>query len=286
MEIGIIIAIIGILVAIVIAYLTIVYPIRYSKKMNVCFLKSNDADNVQKFIDLYCEKIADEQRIPPDHLKKSLALKSSATTIKDFKKKVNGNFKTVHLPLFVKSQGEIIGLLKAIYVKDLEYVFIAYLISKQFNNFEPTRITTSLLNKLYHSIEGIEKIKFITFEIVEESNNKHIAKERLFKHITRAKYLIAKCINASYLIPEVCSFDSGVCDTYKSKLYYIDLKEDVTFLHKNRYYSILNSIYDNIYTESYRVTEPRLVRQHINFTKKIMQQIKKDVSSKTKINLT
>lgn len=281
----IIITIIGIFLGSVIAIYAIYYPIKYSKKLTVSFLKPNDTERIQKSIDLYCEKIANEQRIPPDHLIKSLTLKSSAITERDFKKKVKGNYNTIHLPLIAEFQGEIIGLLKAIYVKDLKYMFIAYLISKSANNLDSTRITTALLNKFYNCVKSISDIKFIAFEIVEETDNKHIAKEKLFKHISRAKNFKAKCINALYLIPEVCSFDEGQCNIFKSRLYYLDLKENRECLSKSEYYNIVKSIYDNIYTESYRVSEPDLVIQHTKFTKTIIQQIKKDGCGKTRIEL-
>jgi hypothetical protein len=274
----IVIGIIGIIIAIIAIY----YP-RYSKQIKISFLKPTDSKKVDKSIDLYFEKISDEQRIPPDHLIKSLRLPSSATSIRDFKKKIESNL-VVHLPLIAEVQDEVVGFLKVIYIKDLKYIFIAYLISKNHNDFDSTRITTALLNKFYRCIKDVKAIDFVTFEIVEETNESHKAKERLFKHIARIKDLKARHIDALYLIPEVCSFDEGNCGIFPSRLFYLDLKGgNSSFITKDYYLSIIDSVYKNIYTESYRVAEPLLVDKHIEFVDLIKTEINQKVNNK--INL-
>lgn len=272
----IVIGVLGIIIAIIAIY----YPIRYSKQIKTSFLKPSDSKRVDKSIDLYFEKIPDEQRIPPDHLIKSLKLPSSATSIKDFKSKVAGNNSVVHLPLIAEVQDEVVGFLKVMYVKDLKYIFIAYLISKNYNGFDSTRISTALLNKFYCCIKDIKSIDFITFEIVEETNDNHKAKERLFKHTARIKDFKAKHIDALYLIPEVCSFDEGNCSIFPSRLFYLDLKGDSIFITKDHYLRIVDSIYKNIYTESYRVAEPLLVGKHIEFVDLIKTEINQKVKDK------
>lgn len=184
----------------------------------------------------------------------------------------------VHLPLIAEVQSEVVGFLKAIYVNDLNYIFIAYLVSKNFNNLDSSRITGEILNKFHACIKNIEGIKYVIYEIVEEEQNKHTAKERLFKHRAIAKDLKSKYIDALYIIPEVCSFDEGNCNFYKSKLFFLDLNNEVSLITKHQYLKLIDSIYENIYTESYRLSEPELVSKHIDF----VELIKVEISQKVK----
>lgn len=260
-----------------IAIIAFVYPLRFSKQIKTSFLSPSDAKKVDKSIDLYFEKIPDEQRIPPDHLIKSLKLASSAISIRDFKEKISSYNSIVHLPLIAEVEGEVVGFLKVMYVVDLKYIFIAYLITKNYNGFDSTRISTALLNKFYSCIRDMKSIEFIVFEIVEETNENHKAKERLFKHTARIRDLKVKHIDALYLIPEVCSFDEGNCSIYPSRLFFLDLIGDSKVITKNSYLQLIDSIYKNIYTESYRISEPKLVEKHIEFIDLIKTEINKKV---------
>lgn len=276
----IVIAIIGIAIAIVIGIFSIVIPIYYSKKLKVLILKPDDAKRIEKSINLYFEKIPDEQRIPPDHLIKSLKLPSSALSVKDFKVKVASGYRIVHLPIVAEIQSEIVGFLKAIYVKDMSYVFIAYLVSKNFNQFDSIRITSVLLNEFYDCIKKLNQIDSIIYEIVKEENKKHLAKERLFKHTARTKEFKVKLVDAPYIIPEVCSFDEGDCEIYDSNLFILQLKNNASSISKTEYLKVINSIYNNIYTQSYKDSEPELVEKHREFVELIISDISKKLCDK------
>ena len=66
--------IIGIIIGtltLLLAGFAIYFPIYYSKRVSALILKEKNTEDFNGAINLYFDRIPDEQRIPPDHLEKS-----------------------------------------------------------------------------------------------------------------------------------------------------------------------------------------------------------------------
>lgn len=272
--IGIIIGILGVLIAVFAIY----FPIYYSKRINTIILKEKSTQDFNRAITLYFDRIPDEQRIPPDHLKKSLNPDISAVSKKDFRKRVKKGDNIVHLPIIAKCEGEIIGFLKAIYVKEGNFIFISYLISKSFKERESSLVTTRMIKLMKKCIDELKYIDYVVYEISIDNDGQHKSKERLFKQISRLNNLKSYYIATDYKIPEICSFDEGECEVYDANLFLTPLKSDQLEIGKQKYIELVKSIYTNIYLETYVVSEPELVDNYKVFLEMIMAETMKSTN--------
>ncbi len=260
------------LIPVIIFIVSVTYRVyrKHRNKFKVNFLSENNRKMVDEAMTFYVNNMPPEDRIPPKHLKNSIYSKYTAKSKKSFKKGVLKK-NEVHLALLAIKNGRICGFLKAIYIPKRNYVFIAYLISVSKENVESSFVTSKLVNAFLECVSETKMVDFILFEIVEGEKSK--AKERLFKHIAGNMGFTCKRIDTKYFVPEICSFDEGDCEFYDSKLFYIPVLDKATKFTKKQYFTIIKSIYRDIYLESYRVSEPQLVKDYRVFTEMILDEI-------------
>lgn len=262
---------IGVGAAILSAYL----PLKFRNRLKVVSLKKGQTARINKFIDLYIERIPENQRVPPDHIIKFLNSEKNAASLREFRKKVALGYDTVHFLLLATSGWEVMGFTKVIYVKSISCLFVAYIAVSNHGSAYEQHVVSKLLAEIVQYAKAPKSINSLMFEIVINDNTReHVAKEKRFRHYARAKNYKLKKIAAKYYQPEVCSFDTGECGMEAANLFLLHLGADDGSMEFSRpsYENLIRSLYTFIYMESFRQADYQLADDYQKFLENIIQR--------------
>lgn len=241
---------------------------RYSsKKVRSYLLTPDNPRKVQEAIDFYLEKIHYDERIPPSFIKYFLESdEHSIRSIDELEVVCNTTKSPSHIFLVCECEGKIVGIMKLIYMCDINSFFIAYYAAKPSSECASADILNSILLCI---LQKLEKSDCIYYEICDdrEDKNKAVAKSRLFKHYAMARGFKVKCIVDNYLQPEIAAFDEGFTDPVHARLYGIAKNEPA--LENRKAEKVVETIFSEVYAESFFHVEKNYYIEYMQYLKKI-----------------
>lgn len=225
---------------------------------------------------LYCERVPDYERVPPNHFRAFFRREHSAKSIRDFQRRARKATTPVHLLLIARTRGEICGFIKAIFIPKIRCLYIAYLVTAAPQHYEERSVTQELLGYLFDASRR-SLIDSIVYEISATPPSKYKAKARLFRHYANALGVQVRCISAKYLQPEICSFEAGDCKLTRAELHIAYLRDRARdawhSLARDEYKELVAAIYTNVYLMSYAVAQPELTERYRDFLQQVMKDI-------------
>jgi hypothetical protein len=234
-------------------------------------------------VTLYTERVPDHERVPPDHFKAFFNSNYSSKSARDFRRRVKENTIPAHLLLIAKTSHGICGFLKAIYVPGIQCLFVAYIVSSAGNTHPERNVTDNLLSTLLKICKG-SAVRFLVCEFCHDGKTRgHEAKARLFRDYARAQSLQLLHIDARYVQPEICSFDTGDCNVTNAELYIVPLDgsfhKDPRQITKAEYQQLVSGIYKHVYFSSYVMAEPDLKEKYRDFIERLSTNLFTSIST-------
>ncbi len=250
--------------------------IKLRDKLRIKIVASLNHRDFDELVALYLDRVPDYERVPPDHFKAFFATRQSAKSARDFCSRIPGQNEPTHVLLIAKTSHEICGFLKAIYVPEGEYLFVAYLVASKANLHEERNVAHKLLSTLLTLCDS-GKVKHLVFEICcDPGTREHEAKARLFRHYARAHALRLMQVDAPYFQPEICSFDVGGCGRTEAQLFVADVParppQKNPTITKPEFTGLVASIYKNIYLDSFRLADPDSAASYEEFLERLSSE--------------
>lgn len=275
--------IVPVAVAILGAILSAYFSKKMRDKLKVKVVSTLNDKKFQRLSTLYCDRIPDYERVPPNHFRAFLHPRYSANSIRDFKNRIQRSKIPVHLLLVAQTSNRIFGFVKAIFIPNIRCVYIAYLVAAPGGGFENQEVAQRLLSSFFKACQNAG-VKSIIYEICKDSDSKHKAKSRLYRHYASVFGIKLRCINAKYQQPEICSFDAGDCKITEAELhiaYIEDYTQDaLRNIDFSEYKDIVISIYKHVYLSSYVMAEPQLVEKYKKFLLRVANNLFFDMEKK------
>jgi len=241
---------------------------RYSgNKTKSYLLTPNNPSKVQEAIDFYLERIHYDERIPPSFIKYFLESKEhSVKSIDELEIVCNTTKAPSHIFLVCECEGVIVGIMKLIYMCEINSFFIAYYAAKPSSDGASAAILNSILSFI---LGKLEECDCIYYEICEnrEDKDKAVAKSRLFKHYAMARGFKVKCIVGNYLQPEIAAFDEGFTDPVNGRLYGIAKCEST--LESRKPEEVFSAIFSQVYADSFFHLEKNYYAKYVQYLSKI-----------------
>jgi hypothetical protein len=274
---------INILIPFVAAAFTVWLTLRLRDRLSVKLASTLNDRQFADLVALYLDRVPDYERVPPDHFKAFLETEYSATSRRCFRRLVNKNTIPVHLLLVARTSHGICGFVKAIFVPNVQCLFIAYVVTAKGNTHEERSVAEKLLSALLHICRGCA-IKSLVCEIcIDSASCRHEAKARLFRHYARAHGLHFMLVDARYVQPEICSFDAGECATTDAHLYIAPLarkrQDESQKIPRHEYEQLVAGIYKHVYLMSYAMAEPELTERYRVFLETVTTSAFKSLES-------
>ncbi len=233
---------------------------------------------------LYCERVPDYERVPPNHFRVFFRREYSAKSVRDFRRRIYRTGAPVHLLLVAQTSRGISGFLKAIFIPDVRCLFIAYLVTAPANNYEERTVAQKLVSYLFATCRN-SAITNVVYEICAKPQTNHKAKARLFRHYASALGVQLRRIAAKYRQPEICSFDAGDCKLTDAELYiaHMDNQAQIVWhsISREEYEKLVSAIYMNVYLMSYALAEPQLTEKYRDFLRRVMRNLFVGTKNKT-----
>jgi hypothetical protein len=272
--------IISLLVPIILTILGVILKVWLPRKMRdrlrVRVVANLSGQQFQQLSALYCDRVPDYERVPPNHFQAFFQREHSAKSFRDFRHRTRRATAPVHLLLVARTSEGICGFVKAIFIPDLRCLFIAYLVSAPGGSYEDRRVAQKLISSLFAACQD-STIQSIVYEICAEPMSKHKAKARLFRHYGSALGLKFRRIAAKYQQPEICSFEEGDCKLTNAELYITHVGNQAQdawhSMERAEYENLVLSIYKNVYLLSYAVAEPQLVERYRDFLHRVTKSL-------------
>jgi len=230
-------------------FMPVWYKVHKTKNIECELVASTKSKILDDVIEFYLEKIHYSERVSPSFIKFFLdSEKHNITTIKNLEIACNKSLAPKHILLASKFEGNIIGIIKIIYLCDINSFFIAYYAAKPNKNCSSSAILNSILDFL---IEKIELVDNIYYEICENEEDKREseAKSRLFKHYAESRNFSVNCIIKNYLQPEISAFDEGFLEPVPAKLYSLSRHTYIQNINSTK--NALQSIFKGVYADSF-----------------------------------
>lgn len=265
-----------ILVPLLLAIFKVWLTRKWRDKLRVRIAPTLNDKQFQELSALYCERVPDYERVPPNHFSAFFRREYSAKSIRDFRDRISRDNVPVHLLFVGQTAQDICGFLKAIYVPGVHCLFIAYLVATKRGTHEERTVTQKLLTSLFAACQK-SAVQSVVFEICVHPESKHAAKARLFRHYASAHGLRLRRIDAKYQQPEICSFEAGDCNVTDAGLYiaYMEAQTRDTrhSISLDDYRRLVVAIYKNVYLMSYALSEPQLVTRYQNFLQQLARML-------------
>lgn len=281
-------AIISILVPFILTILGAILGVWLQRKMRdklrVKVVPKLNGKQFEELSALYCDRIPDYERVPPNHFRAFFRREHSAKSLRDFRHRIRQATAPVHLLLVARTSKGICGFVKAIFISDIRCLFIAYLVTAPWSNHEDRTVTQKLISSLFAAYQD-STIKSIVYEICAEPRPKNKAKARLFRHHASTFGLKFRRIATKYQQPEICSFDAGDCKLTNAELHiaYIGNQAENAWhsIERAEYEKLVSAIYKNVYLMSYAVAEPQLVEKYRDFLHRVKKSLFASIKSQT-----
>ncbi|NNN20115.1 MAG: hypothetical protein HKL84_09745 [Acidimicrobiaceae bacterium] len=276
--------IIAILTIALTAWLTVWLTAKWRDRLRVKVMRKLSHQQFEELSALYCERIPDYERVPPNHLQAFLRRQHSAKSLHDFKRRLNRSTDPVHLLFVARTASGICGFLKAIYIPEVRSLFIAYLVTSKGADYEERTVSRQLLSRLFRACHGTV-IQQVVYEICAARGANYQAKARLFQHHATAFGIKLRKIDAKYQQPEICSFDAGDCKLTTAALYIAHLGSEAErtwhSMSRDQYEKLVSSIYKNVYLMSYALAEPQLTEKYRDFLHNVAKELFAGIRTKT-----
>lgn len=278
----------AILVPIILTILGVIFgvwlPRKMRDKLRVRIVPKLNGKHFEQLSALYCDRVPDYERVPPNHFRAFFRREHSAKSLSDFRLRVNCATAPVHLLLVARTSEGICGFLKAIFIPDVRCLFIAYLVTAPGSNHEHRTVTEVLVSSLFAACQN-SAIQSIVYEICAEPKSKHSAKARLFRHYATTHGVKLRRIDAKYQQPEICSFDAGDCKLTNAELYIAHVGNQAQnawhSIARAEYENLVIAIYKNVYLMSYALAEPQLTEKYRDFLQRVTRNLFSGIRNKT-----
>ncbi|MEI7789247.1 MAG: hypothetical protein WCI23_11385 [Chlorobiaceae bacterium] len=277
-----------VITAIVVPFILTIIGIGFSRKkrdkLRVRVVSKLNQKQFEELSSLYCHRVPDYERVPPNHFQAFFQQKLSAKSIRNFRHRIHLAANPVHLLIVTRSPEGICGFLKAIFIPDIRCLFIAYLVTAPPTGKDERIIVQRLVSLLYMACRRTV-IESIVYEICVEPKSSHKAKARLFRHYATSLGVKFRLIAAKYQQPEICSFDAGDCKLTNAELYIAYLSEKgqeaCHTITQKEYKNIVSAIYRDVYLMSYALAEPQLTNKYKDFLQGVIRSLFAVETSKT-----
>jgi len=113
----IILTILGVLLAIWL-------PRKMREKLRVRVVAQLNGKQFEQLSMLYCDRVPDYERVPPNHFAAFFRREYSAKSISDFRRRLRQTSTPVHLLLIARTSEGICGFLKAIFIPDVRSLLL------------------------------------------------------------------------------------------------------------------------------------------------------------------
>lgn len=275
--------IIPILVSIILAILGVWLPRKMRDRLRVRVAPQLNSKQFGQLSMLYCDRVPDYERVPPNHFRAFFQCEYSAKSLSDFRHRIRQASTPVHLLLIARTSESICGFLKAIFIPDIRCLFIAYLVTAPGGNHEERTATQKLLSSMFAVCQN-SIIQSIVYEISVEPKSNHKAKAQLFRHYGATFDVKPRCIAAKYQQPEICSFDAGDCKLTNAELYITHMGNQAEnawhTMARAEYENLVSLIYKNVYLMSYALAEPKLTEKYRDFLQKVMRNLFDEIKTR------
>lgn len=280
--------IISIVVPIILTILGVILKIWLPRKMRdklrVRVVSKLSGQQFQQLSALYCDRVPDYERVPPNHFRAFLQREHSARSLRDFRHRTRRATAPAHLLLVARTSEGICGFVKAIFIPDLRCLFIAYLVTAPGGNYEGRTVAQKLISSLFAACQD-STIHSIVYEICAEPMSKHKAKARLFRHHGSALGIKLRRIAAKYQQPEICSFEAGDCKVTNAELYITHVGNQAQdawhSMTRAEYQNLVSAIYKSVYLLSYAVAEPQFVEKYRDFLHRVTKSLFASIKNQT-----
>lgn len=205
----------------------------------------------QEVQSLYVERIESGDRVSPQFITHFLAdPRNCVRGVRWFRRVTNraGDLPPVlHLLLTAHSRGDLVGFVKAMYIRSTRVLFLAYAATQRGEGALERRTMQSMLERLRKYMTPGGPVDWVAFEVTDTVAPSANAKERLFRHYGQAHGLDIRRAALEYLQPDLDCIDLGHCREQTARLYLGRVGASASTIDSEHYRAIIRSIFFELY---------------------------------------
>lgn len=246
----------------VLAVLGMIAYDRLRRRIKVQYVSRHKDQVVQEVHDLYLERIDPSERVPPTYVTHCLRKPESCIQherhLRELADRGNRNgCDTMHLLLAAWCYGEVVGILKGMYIRRARMLYVAYAAVSAENPAIQRRVFPLLLWHLQTIVSKCSGIDWLVFETTTANGERSNAKDKLFRHHAERFGVELRLADCEYLQPDL-EYPVQRTSTEQPANLYIGATRTRTGSHMKRetFEQILSAIYFDVYLATWNAHHP------------------------------
>jgi hypothetical protein len=173
----------------------------------------------------------------------------------------------MHILLAAKCQGEVVGLLKAIYIHKVRMIFIAYAAVQAGDASLDRKAMGRILTHLQRVLDSSSPVEWVSFELTNSDPRTARAKDRLFRQHAQTFGIEIKRVDVEYLQPDLDCVEIENCKEESASLYLGSTRGTPRQLDLRTLKQLINSILLDVYVPTWLIdrlaTDEPLLKQYV-----------------------
>jgi hypothetical protein len=234
---------------------------------SICRQRRGVVEDIQS---LYLHRIEPTERVSPTYvthcLSKPEACFRSARHFRYLAKR-NALPPVMHILLAAKCQGEVVGLLKAIYIHKVRMIFIAYAAVQAGDASLERKAMGRILTHLQRVLDSSSPVEWVSFELTTSDPRTARAKDRLFRQHAQTFGIEIKRVDVEYLQPDLDCVEIEHCKEESASLYLGSTRGTPRHMDLPTLKQLIDSIFLDVYVPTWLIdrvaTDEPLLKQYV-----------------------
>lgn len=229
---------------------------RLKRRVSIKIVHRNTRNVVDEVHSLYLHRIDPADRVAPNYVTHFLSSPQLCIkSVRHFRSLARRSTvrPVMHLLIAAKCQGEVVGLLKAIYVHSVRMLFIAYAAVQSGDSSLERRSMSKILSQLQRLTNPLSPVEWIAFELTTSDKNLARAKDRLFRQHAKTFGIDLKRVDIEYLQPDLDCAQIADCHEEPASLYVGSTRGSYKHLDLAKLREILDAILLDIYLPTWLI---------------------------------
>lgn len=219
---------------------------------------------------LYLHRIEPNERVSPTYVTHCLSMPEacfrSARHFRSLAKR-NALPPVMHILLAAKCQGEVVGLLKAIYIHNVRMIFIAYAAVQAGDSLLERKAMGRMLTHLERVLDPSSPVEWVSFEVTNSDPRTARAKDRLFRQHAQTFGIEIKRVDIEYLQPDLDCAEVEQCKEEPASLYLGSTRGTPRQIDLHTLKPLISGIFLDVYVPTWLIdrvaTDEPLLKQYV-----------------------
>lgn len=232
---------------------------RLKRRVRIVAMSHYKSKLVDQIHSLYLDRIEPTDRVSPLYV--TDCLRSQSICVTSPRSFVSECRKTqpplLHVLLAALCQGEVVGFLKAVYLRRVQTLFVAYVAVRAEQASVEARAMRGLLDQLHRLAVATGVVKWVAFEVTTAHPQRAAARVRLFRQHGQRYGLDPKRLDISYLQPDLDCRNLRQCQEEPAQLYLAGVDNTPRRISLDVAAELIEALYLDLYLSTWAIDHDR-----------------------------